>query len=125
MSLNTTSTLSFNTSRDRDSTTCLGSFLQCLSTPSENKFFLKSNLNILDTDILTSEEEIYFFLFHHFLCSWTTLKRLAFSFFPPFLPCPLTSRPFIFQRNISWVCIKYESITNLLVIIYSTISFSD
>ena len=35
-----------NTSRDGDSTTSLGSSLQCLTTLSVNKFFLTSNLNL-------------------------------------------------------------------------------
>ena len=44
--LNATSTLSFNTYRDGDSSTSLGSLFQCLSTLSEKKFFLTFNLNL-------------------------------------------------------------------------------
>lgn len=36
----------FNTSRDGDSTTALGSLFQCLTTLSKKKFFLIANLNI-------------------------------------------------------------------------------
>ena len=36
-----------NTSRNTDSITPLGSLYQHLTTPSENKFFLISNLNLL------------------------------------------------------------------------------
>ena len=45
MSWSTTSTRFFNTSRDGDSTTSLGSLFQCLTTVSVKKFFLISNLN--------------------------------------------------------------------------------
>ncbi|KAK4829075.1 hypothetical protein QYF61_002019, partial [Mycteria americana] len=46
MSLSTTSTHLLNTSRDGDSTTSLGSLLQCLTTLSVKTFFLISNLNL-------------------------------------------------------------------------------
>lgn len=47
MFLNTTSTLSLNTSRDGDSTTSLDNVFQSLSTLPEKKFYLISNLNLL------------------------------------------------------------------------------
>ena len=46
MSRSATSTHFFNTSRDGDSTTSLGSLLQCLTTLSVYKFFVISNLNL-------------------------------------------------------------------------------
>ena len=46
MSLSITSTLSLNTSRDSDSTTSLINLFQCLTTLSEHKLFLISNLNL-------------------------------------------------------------------------------
>ena len=44
MSLSAISTLFLNTSRDWDSTTSLGSLCWCITTLSEKKFFLISNL---------------------------------------------------------------------------------
>ena len=46
MSWSATSTRFFNTSRDGDSTTSLGSLFQCLTTLSVKKFFWRSNLNL-------------------------------------------------------------------------------
>ena len=46
MSLNTTSQCSLNTSGVGDSTTSLGSPLQCLTTLLEKQYFLMSNLNL-------------------------------------------------------------------------------
>jgi len=46
MSLSTTPPHFLNTSRDSDCITSLGSPFQCISTLSENKFFLTSNLNL-------------------------------------------------------------------------------
>jgi len=46
MSLSTTSKQFVNTFRDSDSTTSLGSLFQCLTSLSEKKFFLISNLNL-------------------------------------------------------------------------------
>ena len=40
----------FNTSRDGDATTSLGSLFQCFTSLSVKKFFLISNLNLLDAD---------------------------------------------------------------------------
>jgi len=46
MSLSTTSECFLNTSRDGDSTTCLGSLCQCSTALSEKKGFLISNLKL-------------------------------------------------------------------------------
>jgi len=84
MSLNTTSKWFLNTSRDGDSTIFPESLFQCLTTLSEKKFFLISNLNLPWCNILKTFLEMRSFVYWKKIITREE-SCVMLSYFSPYL----------------------------------------